>query len=100
MSRLATRFVVAAICATAFVAVPMVTPVEAKAASRHVHYKHMKKHTRHWRHHRAWYGYPAQPMAPSYTQSGPICPGIGRSFECKIWPPPYEDDPDRKTSKY
>jgi hypothetical protein len=35
-----------------------------------------------------------------YRQSGDVCPGIGRSFDCKIWPPPFEDDPDRKTSKY
>jgi hypothetical protein len=86
--------------ATSLVAIPAIAP--AQAASRHVH--HMKTHPRHGRHHygQAWYGYPAQPSyrPPSYSQSGDVCPGIGRSFECKVWPPPFEDDPDRKTSKY
>jgi hypothetical protein len=84
--------------ATALVATPAIAP--AQAASRHAH--HMKTHQRHWTHHygRVWYGYPAAPMAGSYHQSGDVCPGIGRSFDCKIWPPPFEDDPDRKTSKY
>jgi hypothetical protein len=41
-----------------------------------------------------------RPVTGYYNQPGPICPGIGRSFECKIWPPPFEDDPDRKVSKH
>ena len=99
MSRLAIRFLVTALCATAFVVVPAITPVQAKKVSRHMH---VAKHHRHWRQHtgQGWYGYPAQPMVRSTGQSGWVCPGIGRSFECKIWPPPFEDDPDRKTSKY
>jgi len=33
--------------------------------------------------------------APEYTLGGTVCPGIARSFDCKIWPPPAYDDPDR-----
>jgi hypothetical protein len=56
------------------------------------------KHHRHWRHYgQAAYSVgPAQPYAGYYSRPGPICPAIGKSFDCKIWPPPYEDDPDRK----
>jgi hypothetical protein len=98
MRRLALAALV--IGATALVAMPAIAPAEAKTASQHVHHKHMNKHASHWRPHYggAWYRYPAAPMVRSY--SGDVCPGIGRSFDCKVWPPPFEDDPDRKTSKY
>lgn len=43
---------------------------------------------------RRWADWPTS--APS--RSGDVCPGSGRSFDCKIWPPPYADDPDRKMS--
>jgi hypothetical protein len=86
--------------ATALVASPAIALAHAKTPGQHVHHKHMNKHARHWRPHygRVWYGYPSAPMVGSY--SGDVCPGIGRSFECKIWPPPFEDDPDRKTTKF
>ena len=86
-----------AICATALVVVPAVTPAEA--GQKHMH---IKKHQRHWRHHygAAWSVGPAQPAFGYYAPSEPICPAIGKSFDCKIWPPPYADDPDRKTSRY
>lgn len=91
---------VLAIGATALAAIPAIAPAQAKTAGQHAHNKHPNKHASHWRPHygRAWYGYPPAPMIGSY--SGDVCPGIGRSFECKIWPPPFEDDPDRKTTKY
>ena len=81
-----------AIGATALLAVPAIVPSEAKAAGRHMHHKPMKLHHR-WRHHYGSTGYiaPAQPYAGSYGQPGPICPTVGHSFHCKIWPPPYED---------
>ena len=92
----------ALIMSAAAVVLPSSAAAEAKTASGHKHHMHMAKH-QHWRHHASgvWYGYPAAPMAGSYRQSGgDVCPGIGRSFDCKIWPPPFEDDPDRKTTKY
>ena len=94
MSRLAIRLSI--ICVTAVVVVPVLVSGEAEAGHRH----HVKKHARHWRHaSQPWFGQ-QQPYAAPYAGSGPVCPGIGRSFECKIWPPPFEDDPDRKVSKH
>jgi len=67
--------------------------------------KHIKKHTMqlpHIRHagdfgnrrtaDRTW------PRTNTSAQSGEVCPGIARSFECRIWPPPINEDPDRKAS--
>ena len=97
MSRLAIRIFTLSICATALLAVPIFTSAEVTAGTRHAH---AKKHARHWRDAgRPWFGGPQRYAAP-YAGSGEVCPGIGRSFDCKIWPPPIEDDPDRKTSKY
>ena len=96
MNKLAIRLSMLTIGATVLVAVPTVAPTKAEARSQHVH---VQKHKRY----RSFAGpsfVGAAPrvIAPSYT--GEVCPGIGRSFDCKIWPPPYEDDPDRKTSRY
>ena len=30
--------------------------------------------------------------------TGPVCPGLARSIDCKAWPPPFDEDPDRKHS--
>src|SRR4029077_712982 len=38
----------------------------------------------------------AQAFVPPYSQAGPVCPGIARSIDCKVWPPPFDEDPDRK----
>ena len=88
----------------ALAAVPAITPAVAKA-SRHIHHKHhmhMKKHGWYRTHpHRgAWIGPAAQPMVRYGGPSEPICPGVGHSFDCKIWPPPYADDPDRRTTRF
>ena len=97
MRRLAIRLSMLTICATALVAVPILTSVAADARARHAH---VKKHARHWHHaSRPWLGEPRPYVAP-YAQSGWVCPGIGRSFDCKIWPPPIQDDPDRRPSRF
>jgi hypothetical protein len=95
MSQFVIRLSMLTMCATVLIAVPAVTPAEA--GGKHMH---AKKHARYWRPHDGgtWPVGPAQPVRRSY--SGDVCPGIGRSFDCKIWPPPYEDDPDRKTSRF
>jgi hypothetical protein len=98
MRKLAIPFSVLAVGATALLMVPAIAPAGAKTAGQHVHHRHMNKHASHWRPHygRAWYGYPAAPMVRSYGGSGDVCPAMGRSFDCKIWPPPFADDPDRR----
>ncbi len=97
MSQLAIRLSAITICATALLVVPVFTSAEAASGTRHVH---AKKHTWHWRHANPWFVGQERPFAAPYAQSGPVCPGIGRSFECRIWPPPFADDPDRKVSKH
>jgi hypothetical protein len=96
MSQFAIRLSMLTVCAVALVLIPS---VQAKAASRHMH---VQKHRWHRHHHfrAGWPGGPAQPFAGSYRPYEPVCPAIGKSFDCKIWPPPYADDPDRKTSRY
>ena len=96
MSQLAIRLSAITICATALLVFPVFTSAEAASGTRHVH---VKKHRGHWRH-AGWPTGQPRPFAAPYAQSGPVCPGIGRSFECKIWPPPFADDPDRKVSKH
>jgi hypothetical protein len=87
-----------AVYATALAVVPMVTPAKATT----INSKHIKKHKRtvertfgssdprstgqHW------------PVSRPSSQAGSVCPGIARSFECATWPPPMDDDPDRKHS--
>jgi hypothetical protein len=41
---------------------------------------------------------PSWPGVSSPAPSGGVCPGMGRSFDCRIWPPPFDEDPDRKVS--
>jgi hypothetical protein len=45
---------------------------------------------------RSWAAQPVRLAAPSWSRGGDVCPGATRSFDCKIWPPPFDDDPDRK----
>jgi hypothetical protein len=91
------------ICATALVVFPAMTPAKAKveteAGRKHTR---INRHQHHWRHHygTAWPVAPARSVVGTYPPTEPVCPGIGRSFDCKIWPPPYADDPDRKTSRF
>jgi hypothetical protein len=96
MSKFAIRLMTLVICATALAVVPMVTP--AKAAT--INGKHIKKHkiqksrgfSNPWSAGRAW------PVPRPPSPAGGVCPGNGRSFDCRVWPPPFDDDPDRKVS--
>jgi hypothetical protein len=92
----AIRFLTLTICATAVI--PLVTVTEGEASSRHVHKHQSISHQRvspGLR--RAWAAEEIRPVAPAYNR-GTVCPGLGRSFDCAVWPPPYDEDPDRKTS--
>jgi hypothetical protein len=81
-----------ALCATA-VAIPVIAATDSEASTRH-----LRKH-----HARTILHYPnalasgeVHPVAP--RSSGWVCPGNARGIDCKIWPPPFENDPDRKAS--
>jgi hypothetical protein len=80
-------------------AVPVVTTSGVEASSRHVrkHHQHTNAGWNHsWR--RSSAAQQVRPVAPSWSGGDSVCPGLARSFDCKIWPPPFEDDPDRKHS--
>ena len=92
MRHSASRRLVMAACATAMVSVVMAT--EADASGRHV---------RTHRHHRTSIGFndpPAGAIAPAAmpVSRGNICPGNARAIDCTVWPPPFDDDPDRKAT--
>lgn len=96
MRKLAIRLLTLALCPTVLALVPTVTPAAASGS------RHIQKHKKHWRPRvsEPWSVGQARPSVPPYGQAGPVCPGLGRSFDCKVWPPPYDEDPDRKVSKY
>jgi len=87
-------------CATALTAVPAMTLGKAEASSS----KHIKKHGRinQWGpgpgSNHPWPADQAWRVARPPNQTGPACPGLARSFECRTWPPPFDEDPDRKAS--
>jgi hypothetical protein len=98
MSKIAIRLLTLAIYATPLVVVPMDTP--AKAAT--INSKHLKKHQKKIQRSHGfsdpWSAGPARPVTRPSSQAGGVCPGLGRSFDCRVWPPPMYDDPDRKVS--
>jgi hypothetical protein len=92
MSKFATSLLTLAMYTTALVVIPLATPAEA-ATSSGTHAKHKKKI-------RSGSGYwsagRARPVTRPYYGTGEVCPGIARSFDCRTWPPPMYDDPDRR----
>jgi hypothetical protein len=92
MSKFATSLLTLAMYTTALVVIPTATPAEA-ATSSGTHAKHKKKI-------RSGGGYwsagRARPVTRPYYGTGEVCPGIARSFDCRTWPPPMYDDPDRR----
>jgi hypothetical protein len=90
----AIRLLTLAIYTTAM-AVLMVTVDEGEASSRHIR-KHHALQSHSFRN--SWAAGELGTSAPSYTPEGNVCPGSARSFDCKIWPPPIDDDPDRNAT--
>ena len=92
MSKFAIRLLTLAACVTALALVPMGALAKAETSSS----KHLKKHKRQNRH---GFGHPRSAYQPWFvtrpaSQAGPVCPGSGRSFDCRVWPPPIDEDPD------
>jgi hypothetical protein len=88
VSKFAIRLSTLAIYATASVMVLMVAPADAASGKKHQHQRSTGVNN-HWYTGQVW----------SVTRPpGPVCPGLARSFDCKVWPPPFDEDPDRKVS--
>jgi len=96
MSKLAIRLLTLAISATALVLVPTVAPANAETSSSRHFKKHQKQRSPGFSAPRsagrAW------PVTRPPSQPGAVCPGIARGIDCRVWPPPFDDDPDRKIS--
>jgi hypothetical protein len=111
MKKSTIQTLILAISVMALAGIWPITPALSKTKTAHS--KHLRKHqVAHWNYGPgyarpagrawpaggAWPGGGAWPAVQSPAPSGDVCPGIGRSFECKIWPPPMDQDPDRKGS--
>jgi len=86
------RFLTLAICGTAMLAEPVLAATQSEANSRQARPHHDR--TIH-RLRNAFASQEFRPAAPGRNRSE-VCPS-GRSFDCKIWPPPFDVDPDRKS---
>ncbi len=97
------RLLTPAVCMVAMAMLPAVAPAKssAKAGTTTEHPRKHKIVHRHdgfrnagFYHPRSAAGFVAIPS----RSPGEVCPGNARSFDCKIWPPPFDQDPDRKMS--
>ena len=95
MSQLTIRFLTLALCATAWGVIPVVTPANA-ATSRSKHFR--MHHQKRPGFSDPWSAGRASPVPAPSSQRGSACPGMGRGIDCTTWPPPMDDDPDRKSS--
>lgn len=89
MRHSATQCLAVAACAAAVASV--VTVPEADASGRHA---------RMHRHHRTNIGFndPHAGAIATPVSRGNVCPGNARAIDCTVWPPPINDDPDRKAT--
>ena len=95
----ATRFLTLAFCATAVLVIPVTAASDGEAASRHLRKSHQRTQpgwTNSFR--RSSASGEVQPSAPTFRARGNVCPGSARAIDCSVWPPPYDDDPDRKAT--
>ncbi len=88
-----------AACATV-VAAPLATATGGEAKTRHLQ-KHHHQRTNLGSNNslrRSWAAGEVRPVSPAWNGVGEVCPGLARGIDCKIFPPPIYDDPDRKQS--
>jgi hypothetical protein len=45
---------------------------------------------------RSWAAEEVRPIVRPWSGGGDVCPGNARGIDCKSWPPPIIDDPDRR----
>jgi hypothetical protein len=96
MSKVAIRLLSLAMYATSLPVIPMITPAQAETGStKDIKTQHRKNILwspgfRDPRSANAWIV-----TGPS-SQLGPVCPGNARGIDCRIFPPPIDEDPDRK----
>ena len=95
MSKFAIRLLSLAMYATSLPVVPMITPAQAETSStKHTKKQHRKNIQRSPGFSRS--AGQAWTVTGSSSQAGPVCPGLSRGIDCRIFPPPIDEDPDRK----
>jgi hypothetical protein len=97
MSKFAIRLLSLAIYATPLPVIPMITAAEAGTSStKHTKKQHRKNIERSFGFSdprsagQAWW------IITGPSQAGPACPGLARGIDCWIFPPPIDEDPDRR----
>jgi hypothetical protein len=88
-----TRLLTLAVFAMSVIVIPVMTAGDGVASSRHLYKNH--KRTSH-RLTNALASEEFHPAAPARNFGGDVCPGNARGIDCRIWPPPIKDDPDRR----
>jgi hypothetical protein len=91
MRKSATRLLTLSIGATALVLVPFIAPAKAATNARaeektqeNIHFSDPRSPGQ------------ARSVARPPSQTGGVCTGAARSYDCKQWPPSIDEDPDRK----
>jgi hypothetical protein len=93
MSKFAIGLLTLATYAASLSAIAMITPAKATTSSG--------KHLKHKKHRGSGFsdpGFVGQARPAPRPSSQAVCPGNARGIDCRVWPPPIEDDPDRKIS--
>jgi hypothetical protein len=90
----AIRLLTLAAGATAAVAVGVVTSPGGEAMSRHIR-KHHQRMSPGWT--ESWAAQDVRTAPSSHSFADSPCPGNARSIDCNKWPPPFDDDADRKS---
>jgi hypothetical protein len=97
MSKFAIRLLILVMYTTPLPGISKITQAQAETgSSKHVKQQHRKNIQRSHGVSDTWSANQAWPGTGLSSQAGPVCPGIARSIDCRIWPPPFDEDPDRK----
>jgi hypothetical protein len=95
MSKFATRLLTLIMYATSLAVISMITSAQAETRGTHIK-QHRKNIQRSIGFSDPRSAGQAWLITGPSSYAGPVCPGIARGIDCRIWPPPIDEDPDRK----
>jgi len=81
---------------TCALAASAVAASDVKASSRHIKKHHHGMNLVRGPSRDSWAAGDVRSMAP--PRAGTACPGNARAIDCTVWPPPIDEDPDRKAT--
>ncbi|HET7887135.1 MAG TPA: hypothetical protein VFL62_12980 [Bradyrhizobium sp.] len=88
------RLLTLTVCAMAIA--PFVTMSAAQTSGRHIRKHHHGINLVRSPVRDSWAAAPS--VAPPPARAGQACPGNARAVDCTVWPPPIDEDPDRKAT--